>query len=88
MKPRWKKHRHRVVKLTPDELLDLGRWRFIQFRDPDTASASMERYRRYREAVAIRSSRSCRTTTHVATIWLFAGDTWLSPSGLTPLASR
>jgi hypothetical protein len=38
-----------VVKLTPDELLDLGRWRFIQFRDSDAASASMERYRRYRE---------------------------------------
>jgi len=38
-----------VVKLTPDDLLDLGRWHFIQFRDSDTASAAMERYRRYLE---------------------------------------
>ena len=38
-----------MVKLTPDDLLDLGRWHFIQFRDSDTASAAMERYRRYLE---------------------------------------
>jgi hypothetical protein len=38
-----------VVKLTSDDLLDLGRWHFIQFRDSDTASAAMERYRRYLE---------------------------------------
>ncbi len=38
-----------MVKLTPDDLLGLGRWHFIQFRDADTASAAMERYRRYLE---------------------------------------
>lgn len=38
-----------MVKLTSDDLLDLGRWHFIQFRDSDTASAAMERYRRYLE---------------------------------------
>ena len=38
-----------MVKLTPDDLLDLGRWHFIQFRDSDTATAAMERYRRYLE---------------------------------------
>ena len=38
-----------MVKLTQDDLLDLGRWHFIQFRDSDTASAAMERYRRYLE---------------------------------------
>ncbi len=44
-----RKWRRSVVKLTPDDLLDLGRWHFIQFRDSDTASAAMERYRRYLE---------------------------------------
>ena len=44
-----RKSRCAVVKLTPDDLLDLGRWHFIQFRDSDTASAAMERYRRYLE---------------------------------------
>jgi hypothetical protein len=36
-----------MVKLTSDGLLDLERWHFIQFPDSDTASAAMERYRRY-----------------------------------------
>ena len=44
-----RKGRCAVVKLTPDDLLDLGRWHFIQFRDADTASAAMERYRHYLE---------------------------------------
>jgi len=44
-----RKWRRSPVKLTPDDLLDLGRWHFIQFRDSDTASAAMERYRRYLE---------------------------------------
>lgn len=44
-----RKGRRGVVKLTSDDLLDLGRWHFIQFRDSDTASAAMERYRRYLE---------------------------------------
>ena len=43
------KGRRGVVKLTPDDLLDLGRWHFIQFRDSDTAAAAMDRYRRYLE---------------------------------------
>lgn len=36
-------------KLTADDILDLGRWHFIQFADAETASAAMERYRRYVE---------------------------------------
>jgi len=44
-----RRKRRCVVKLTADDLLDLGRWHFIQFRDSDTASAAMERYRRYLE---------------------------------------
>lgn len=54
------------MKLTADDLLDLGRWHFIQFRDSDTASAAMERYRRYlerrreEELEALREERSQR----------------------------
>ena len=38
-----------MSKLTPDDIADLGRWHFIQFKDEATAQAAMERYRRYVE---------------------------------------
>ena len=38
-----------MSKLTADDIVDLGRWHFIQFKDEATAEAAMERYRRYIE---------------------------------------
>lgn len=38
-----------MTKLTADDIVDLGRWHFIQFKDEATAEAAMERYRRYVE---------------------------------------
>jgi hypothetical protein len=37
------------MALTPDELLDLGRWYFVQFADEAAAEAAMDRYQRYLE---------------------------------------
>lgn len=38
-----------MTKLSADDIVDLGRWHFIQFRDEATAEAAMERYRRFVE---------------------------------------
>ena len=37
------------MALTPDEIVDLGRWYFVQFADEATAEAAMDRYQRYLE---------------------------------------
>ncbi len=37
------------MALTPDEIVDLGRWYFVQFADEATAEAAMNRYQRYLE---------------------------------------
>ncbi len=37
------------MALTPDEIVDLGRWQFVQFADEATAVAAMDRYQRYLE---------------------------------------
>jgi len=36
-----------MTKLTADDIVDLGRWHFIQFKDEATAEAAMDRYRHY-----------------------------------------
>ena len=36
-----------MSKLTADDIVDLGRWHFIQFKDEATAHGAMERYRRF-----------------------------------------
>jgi hypothetical protein len=38
-----------MTKLSADDLVDLGRWHFIQFKDESTAHQAMEKYRRYVE---------------------------------------
>ncbi len=38
-----------MTKLSADDIVDLGRWHFIQFRDESTAEAAMEKYRRFVE---------------------------------------
>lgn len=38
-----------MTKLSADDIVDLGRWHFIQFRDEATAEAAMEKYRRFVE---------------------------------------
>lgn len=38
-----------MSKLTPDDIVDLGRWHFIQFKDEATAQAAMEKYRHFVE---------------------------------------
>ncbi len=37
------------MALTPDEIVDLGRWAFVQFADEPTAEAAMDRYQRFLE---------------------------------------
>ncbi len=37
------------MALTRDEIVDLGRWYFVQFADEVTAEAAMDRYQRYLE---------------------------------------
>jgi hypothetical protein len=34
-----------MTKLTADDIVDLGRWHFIQFKDEATAESAMEKYR-------------------------------------------
>jgi len=36
-----------MARITAEDLVDLGRWSSIQFRDQDTADAAMDRYHRY-----------------------------------------
>ncbi|MPZ99814.1 MAG: hypothetical protein GEU80_10860 [Dehalococcoidia bacterium] len=36
-----------MARITAEDLLDLGRWASIQFRDQSTADAAMDRYHRY-----------------------------------------
>ena len=38
-----------MTKLTADDIVDLGRWHFIQFKDEATAESAMEKYRRFVE---------------------------------------
>ncbi|MDA0351058.1 MAG: hypothetical protein O3A10_02465 [Chloroflexi bacterium] len=38
-----------MTKLTADDIVDLGRWHFIQFKDEATAEAAMNKYRRFVE---------------------------------------
>jgi hypothetical protein len=38
-----------MTKLSADDIIDLGRWNFIQFRDEATAEGAMEKYRRFGE---------------------------------------
>ena len=38
-----------MTKLTADDIVDLGRWHFIQFKDEATAERAMEKYRRFVE---------------------------------------
>ncbi len=38
-----------MTKLTADDIVDLGRWHFIQFKDEATAEAAMEKYRLFVE---------------------------------------
>jgi hypothetical protein len=44
-----------MSKLTADDIVDLGRWHFIQFKDEATAEAAMERYRRYIERQRVKA---------------------------------
>lgn len=38
-----------MTKLTADDIVDLGRWHFIQFKDEATAESAMEKYRHFVE---------------------------------------
>ena len=38
-----------MTKLTADDIVDLGRWHFIQFKDESTAQSAMEKYHRFVE---------------------------------------
>jgi hypothetical protein len=40
-----------MADLTPEDIVDLGRWYAIQFRDQETAEAALDRYERYRVRV-------------------------------------
>jgi hypothetical protein len=41
-----------MTHLTREDLIDLDRWYSIQFASREAAAAALERYRRYRAAIA------------------------------------
>ena len=43
-----------MAALTREDLIDLDRWHSIQFASHEAASSAIERYRRYRAALAAR----------------------------------
>lgn len=49
---------HQIPRLTFDDIADLGRWQFAQFRDEKTSADAFDRYHAYLERQRIKNERA------------------------------